>query len=99
VEIFDMAGVSEKEGISLAVLERCGQGHTIVAILLDATAFWRYDNRESLLQTGAGDDGEDEIDDGESTRCLFLMLFSGVLMLPCIIQTTVCEMMLVLLLL
>ena len=48
-EIFDMAGVNDITGITLADLDKCGQGSTICAMLLDVTGFWEYDNRESLM--------------------------------------------------
>jgi hypothetical protein len=50
-EIYDMAAVNEEnaKGITLSDLQKCGQGHTIVAMLLDVAAFWQYDNRESLV--------------------------------------------------
>jgi hypothetical protein len=31
-------------------LVACGQGSTILSMLVDVTAFWQYDNRESLMQ-------------------------------------------------
>ena len=31
-------------------LVACGQGSTILSMLVDFTAFWEYDNRESLMQ-------------------------------------------------
>ncbi len=49
-EIYDMAAVNDTDGISFADVMRCGQGRIICTMLLDVTAFWQYDNRESLLQ-------------------------------------------------
>ena len=61
VEVFDMAGVTEAGGITLADLVRCGQGHTIVSLLLNAKGFWKYDNRESLLQASDDSDSSSDI--------------------------------------
>ena len=47
--------------ITLADLVQSGCGATVVDILADLNAFWRYDNRESLMHE---DEGEDEGDDG-----------------------------------
>jgi len=48
-EIFDMVK-SEKPGIiTMQDLVQCRQGGTVLSMLIDAAAFWRYDHRESLL--------------------------------------------------
>lgn len=59
VEVFDMVGVNYSEGITLQDLQRCGQGHIVASLLLDVTGFWRYDNRESLLQAAETDANSD----------------------------------------
>jgi len=57
-EIFDMAKAKETGTITLQDLLDCRQGGTVLAMLIDAAAFWRYDNRESLLLEPADDDDE-----------------------------------------
>eukprot|EP00416_Gambierdiscus_australes_P035577 CAMPEP_0171099516 /NCGR_PEP_ID=MMETSP0766_2-20121228/51775_1 /TAXON_ID=439317 /ORGANISM="Gambierdiscus australes, Strain CAWD 149" /LENGTH=462 /DNA_ID=CAMNT_0011559161 /DNA_START=106 /DNA_END=1494 /DNA_ORIENTATION=- len=54
-EIFDM--VQAKTGIiTLQDLINCRQGGTVLSILTDAAAFWRYDNRESMDESLDDDD-------------------------------------------
>ena len=60
-EVFDMVKPREPGRITLADLVQSGCGATVVDILADLNAFWRYDNRESLMHE---DEGEDEGDDG-----------------------------------
>jgi len=48
-EIFDMVQAKETNKITLHDLVTCRQGGTVLSLLIDAAAFWRYDNRESLL--------------------------------------------------
>ncbi|KAG8466979.1 hypothetical protein KFE25_008358 [Diacronema lutheri] len=48
-EIFELARVTDAR-IRFADLVRCGAGEMICAVLTDSQAFWRWDNRESLLQ-------------------------------------------------
>jgi serine/threonine-protein phosphatase 2A regulatory subunit B'' len=48
-EIFDMVQAKETNKITLHDLVNCRQGGTVLSLLIDAAAFWRYDNRESLL--------------------------------------------------
>lgn len=40
--------------ITLADLERCKFGHTVISILTDVNGFWKYDNREVLIHEEAG---------------------------------------------
>jgi len=48
---------SSKPGvITFQDLVNCRQGGTVLSMLIDAAAFWRYDNRESLI-----DDADIEI--------------------------------------
>lgn len=55
-EIFDMVK-SEKPGIiTMQDLINCRQGGTVLSMLIDAAAFWRYDHRESLLMEPDDDD-------------------------------------------
>ena len=46
-EIFDMAKPQVAAGITLQDLINCGQGDIIVSMLIDAKAFYAYDQRES----------------------------------------------------
>lgn len=55
-EIFDMVKASRQGQISLEDLVNCRQGGTVLSMLIDAAAFWRYDNRESLLLEAEEDD-------------------------------------------
>lgn len=48
-EIFDMIRPEDPERISLPDFMRYKQGGTVISMLTDAAAFWRYDNRETLL--------------------------------------------------
>jgi serine/threonine-protein phosphatase 2A regulatory subunit B'' len=50
-EIFDMICPVQPGKLTLAdmISSRCG--HTVIAILIDAQGFWKYDNRETLMQT------------------------------------------------
>lgn len=57
-EIFDMVKPESAGVITLADLLSCRQGGTVISMLIDAAAFWRYDNRESLLL----DQDDDETD-------------------------------------
>ena len=45
-EIFDMANPSDSKVISLYDLYKCGQGDTVLSIIVDAKAFFDYDQRE-----------------------------------------------------
>jgi len=46
-ELWDMAKPQSPYCITLQDLLRCGQGDTIVSMLIDAKAFYNYDQRES----------------------------------------------------
>jgi len=46
-EIFDMAKPQVPHAITLQDLISCGQGDIIVSMLIDAKAFYDYDQRES----------------------------------------------------
>eukprot|EP00928_Gymnodinium_smaydae_P098700 TRINITY_DN9239_c0_g1_i1.p1 TRINITY_DN9239_c0_g1~~TRINITY_DN9239_c0_g1_i1.p1 ORF type:complete len:481 (-),score=126.88 TRINITY_DN9239_c0_g1_i1:51-1460(-) len=56
-EIFDMVKSKRNGIITLDDLIQCRQGGTVLSMLMDAAAFWRYDNRESLL---IGPDDDDD---------------------------------------
>uniref|UniRef100_A0A7S1WIZ3 Serine/threonine-protein phosphatase 2A regulatory subunit B'' subunit gamma n=1 Tax=Alexandrium catenella TaxID=2925 RepID=A0A7S1WIZ3_ALECA len=55
-EIFDMVQATQPGSITLQDLINCRQGGTVLSILIDAAAFWRYDNRESLMMEPDDDD-------------------------------------------
>lgn len=46
-EIFDMAKPAQPYAITLQDLINCGQGDIIISMLIDAKAFYDYDQRES----------------------------------------------------
>ena len=48
-EIFDMVRPVDPYKITLRDMIDCGQGGTVVRILIDLNEFWIYENRESLL--------------------------------------------------
>jgi len=56
-EIFDMAKSKTPGIITMDDLIQCRQGGTVLSMLIDAAAFWRYDNRESLM-IGTDDDDD-----------------------------------------
>ncbi|KAK6640300.1 Serine/threonine-protein phosphatase 2A regulatory subunit B'' subunit gamma [Polyplax serrata] len=47
-EIFDMVKPEDPVRITLKDLYRCGQGDTVVSILIDLNGFWTYENREAM---------------------------------------------------
>lgn len=57
-EIFDMVQAKQAGNITLQDLINCKQGGTVLSILIDAAAFWRYDNRESLMMEPDDDDDD-----------------------------------------
>jgi Ca2+-binding EF-hand superfamily protein len=59
-EIFDMVKPEDPGRITKEDLERCGQGGTILSMLIDAAAFWRYDNREAFHGDYQDDDEDDD---------------------------------------
>ena len=46
-EIYDMAKPQNTYAITLNDLMQCGQGDIIISMLIDAKAFYEYDQRES----------------------------------------------------
>ena len=48
-EIFDMVRPDDPLRITLKDLIRCGNGDTVVSILVDLNGFWTYENREVLI--------------------------------------------------
>jgi len=66
-EVFDMVKPREAGRITLADFVQSGCGATVVDILADLNAFWRYDNRESLMhEDESEDEGEDDAPAGTS---------------------------------
>jgi len=59
-EIFDMIKPKLPMCIQLEDLLNSQQGHTVVSMLIDAKAFWMYDNRETLLVGSEEDEGAQE---------------------------------------
>jgi len=57
-EIFDMVKSKVPGIITLEDMIECRQGGTVLSMLIDAAAFQRYDNRESLM-IGPDDDDDD----------------------------------------
>lgn len=55
-EIFDMVKPKSPKHITCQDLMNCRQGGTVLSMLIDAAAFWRYDNRESLMMEPDDDD-------------------------------------------
>lgn len=56
-EIFDMVKAKQLGVITLPDLVNCRQGGTVLSMLIDAAAFWRYDNRENLMMEPDDDIG------------------------------------------
>ncbi|XP_063242830.1 serine/threonine-protein phosphatase 2A regulatory subunit B'' subunit gamma-like [Bacillus rossius redtenbacheri] len=54
-EIFDMVKPRDPCRITLKELIACGQGGTIVSILVDLNGFWTYENREAMVAESSGD--------------------------------------------
>lgn len=48
-EIFDMIKPADSLKVTLKDLILCGQGDTVVSILIDLNGFWTYENREVLV--------------------------------------------------
>ncbi|KAG8198356.1 hypothetical protein JTE90_021604 [Oedothorax gibbosus] len=48
-EVFDMIKPADPFKVTLQDLIQCGQGDTIVSILIDLNGFWTYENREVLV--------------------------------------------------
>jgi len=64
-EIFDMVKSEVPGIITQQDLINCRQGGTVLSMLIDAAAFWRYDNRETLLMEP--DEEEEENKDGKAS--------------------------------
>lgn len=47
-EIFDMVKPADPTKITLQDIINCGQGDTMVSILIDLNGFWTYENREAM---------------------------------------------------
>ena len=60
-EIWDMAKPGVPYAITLEDLINCGQGDTIAAMLIDAKAFYEYDQRESGIDLEEEEDIWDDI--------------------------------------
>jgi len=58
-EIFDMVRPKTRGIITLEDLHKCGQGHTILKMLIDAAFFWRYEHREHLVMDDDDDDDDE----------------------------------------
>lgn len=58
-EVFDMVKPKDPKCITCKDLIDCRVGGTVLSMLIDAAAFWRYDNRESLMMEHQDDDGDD----------------------------------------
>jgi len=55
-EIFDMVKAKDAGTITRQELLDCRKGGSVLAMLIDAAAFWRYDHRESLMMEPNDDD-------------------------------------------
>jgi len=53
MEVFDMVNPDTPMVVTRKDLERCRNRDTIILMLIDYKAFWRYDNRESLAAAQA----------------------------------------------
>ncbi|XP_037093338.1 serine/threonine-protein phosphatase 2A regulatory subunit B'' subunit gamma-like [Pollicipes pollicipes] len=51
-EVFDMVKPADPLKITLQDLINCGQGDTVVSILIDLNGFWTHENREVLVAEG-----------------------------------------------
>jgi len=58
-QIFDMVKSETPGIITMQDLINCRQGGTVLSMLIDAAAFWRYDNRESLIMDSEEGDEEE----------------------------------------
>ncbi|XP_046384216.1 serine/threonine-protein phosphatase 2A regulatory subunit B'' subunit gamma-like [Ischnura elegans] len=57
-EIFDMVKPADPTKITLQDLLNCGQGDTIVSLLIDLNGFWSHENREALSPDSGSDAAE-----------------------------------------
>lgn len=69
-EIFDMVCPLNRERITFADLAGCKQGGTVVGMIIDAAAFYKYDHRESLLQKNVNEDDSDFDEEDEEDSYL-----------------------------
>ena len=58
-EIFDMVRPKDPYKITLQDLINCGQGDTVISILIDLNGFWTYENREVLASDNTNIELED----------------------------------------
>nr|CAD7427343.1 unnamed protein product [Timema monikensis] len=59
-EVFDMVKPANPAWITLQDLVNCGQGDTVVTILIDLNGFWTYENREAMA-ADTGDPAPDHM--------------------------------------
>lgn len=57
-EIFDMIRPQDPLRIKLDDLIKCGNGDTVVSILIDLNGFWTYENREVLVNDNSEDSSD-----------------------------------------
>ena len=57
-EIFDMVRPKDPLRIKLEDLIECGNGDTVVSILIDLNGFWTYENREVLVTDNTEEQSE-----------------------------------------
>ena len=57
-EIFDMVRPKDPIRITLEDLINCGNGDTVVSILIDLNGFWSYENREVLVSDNSDEQSE-----------------------------------------
>eukprot|EP00850_Spirogloea_muscicola_P017677 SM000154S01412 [mRNA] locus=s154:226587:230833:+ [translate_table: standard] len=62
-EIWDMVRPSDQSRITINDLAKCGQGDTVISMLIDYAGFWTHDNREKQLAQQELDDGPDQPND------------------------------------
>ena len=60
-EIFDMVRPKDPLKITLQDLIECGQGETVVSILIDLNGFWTYENREVLVTDNLGSNSANKV--------------------------------------
>lgn len=57
-EIFDMVKPSDPTKITLKDLINCGQGDTVVSILIEFHKFWAYENREGIMVADSSEESQ-----------------------------------------
>lgn len=55
-EIFDMVKPTDPTRIALQDLLACGQGETVLSILIEFHGFWAYENREAMSSDSTSDE-------------------------------------------